>query len=1250
MNLRKATARVSLIAIILFVSSVISSATCAGGSSLIGSYGVLINSNGGGKYLAGTILFDGNCNVSGGTVTGGDANGQYFTAAVTGTYVQNSDGTYNLNLNLAGQPPTQTYIIGLSESGNKARGIESDGTGEVTIELQSQMTTLSSGYTTASLNGTYAASCYGGSSVDLNYVTFDGNGGLTGVNPYNNSGSQGNNPYSGTYTVNSDGTFSGALAGGYSSFSFNGVIDTGVSEIKFVYELSGSAVVACSGKQFTGTNLSGYYGFLIAGSPQNQYISGSLFLSAGTLTGSNISGVIGGTYQYNTTVTGTYAPNPDNTITINLNLVGGITQTYIVGVSESGNEAVGIQTDASATVATIDLQRQLQLPATNYTVASLQGTYSAYCFGSEVDLNYVTFDGVGGITGVDPYDNGAFGNSPYTGNYTVNSDGTFIGTFNAPIYNVFTMTGVLENGTAEMEYTYDQSGVGGVVACVGESTYGPVGTNPVVATPTFSPAPGAFGSSQAVVLADSIPDAVIYYTTDGTPPSTLSSVYSSSITVSSTTTIQAIAAAPNSSNSALAAGTYFITAGLPAAAAPNFSPAPGTYSGPVSVILSDSTPSATIYYTTNGTAPNTGSAVFSGSIPVSATTTIEAIAVATGYSASSIATGVYTIVLPTAATPSFNPAPGTYNSPLALTVSDTTPGAVVHCTTDGSTPGPGSPVCSSLTLTANTTIKAIAVASGYNNSAILTGTYTITSSGPTVINLGAYYNIYGIGTVGTNPKSGGFDNDSYDFNTATLGATATYQGLSFTLGTPNALDAISSQTVPIASGPYTQIFLLGAGVNGAQTNQSIVVTYTDGTTGTFTQNFSDWANPQKYTGETTVLSASNRIAPNGQTQTFGVNVFGYTLALAAGKTPASVKLPANRNVVFLGIGLGTAVTPTAATPTFSPAPGTYNSIQTVTLSDTTSGAVIHYTTDGSTPTASSTTYSSALSISSTTTLKAIAIANGYNNSAVASGTYIINLPTAATPTFSPAPGSYNSVVTVTLSDSTSGAAIYYTTNGSTPTTSSTRYTSPFSVGTTTTVEAIAAATGYLNSGVATGVYTITGTPIVPYVQVNGAAWQQTASATVSWGSVVNLGPQPLNGGSWSWTGPNGFTSSAREIDSIPLVSGTNTFVATYTNPGGVKTTQTFTISVTGTPIVPYIQVNGASWQQTATANVSRSSNVNLGPQPLGGTWSWTGPNGFTSKQREIDNIPLSKGTNTYIATYTNSSGQKSSQTFTVNAN
>lgn len=88
---------------------------------------------------------------------------------------------------------------------------------------------------------------------------------------------------------------------------------------------------------------------------------------------------------------------------------------------------------------------------------------------------------------------------------------------------------------------------------------------------------------------------------------------------------------------------------------------------------------------------------------------------------------------------------------------------------------------------------------------------------------------------------------------------------------------------------------------------------------------------------------------------------------------------------------GTA-NPLCATPTFSPAAGTYSSAQSVTLSTSTEGATIHYTTDGAEPTAESTQYTAPIAVSQTTTIKAIAVAEGFDNSAVASATYTITQP------------------------------------------------------------------------------------------------------------------------------------------------------------------------------------------------------------------------------------------------------------------
>ena len=87
---------------------------------------------------------------------------------------------------------------------------------------------------------------------------------------------------------------------------------------------------------------------------------------------------------------------------------------------------------------------------------------------------------------------------------------------------------------------------------------------------------------------------------------------------------------------------------------------------------------------------------------------------------------------------------------------------------------------------------------------------------------------------------------------------------------------------------------------------------------------------------------------------------------------------------------------------------------------------------------------------------------------------------------------------------------------------------------------------------------------------------------------------------------------------------------------------------TTNPIVPYVSVAG-TWSAAGVSSVTVASGtaVNLGPWPTsGGSWAWTGPNSFTSTSREIDNIALSTGVNTYTATYT-LSGVSYKQVFTI---
>jgi len=106
----------------------------------------------------------------------------------------------------------------------------------------------------------------------------------------------------------------------------------------------------------------------------------------------------------------------------------------------------------------------------------------------------------------------------------------------------------------------------------------------------------------------------------------------------------------------------------------------------------------------------------------------------------------------------------------------------------------------------------------------------------------------------------------------------------------------------------------------------------------------------------------------------------------------------------------------AATPTFSPAAGTYTSAQSVTISDATPGATIYYTTDGTVPTVNSTKYTGSIAVTATETISAIAVASGFANSAVASATYNlpINFAISVTPTALSVTGGQSGTATVSV--------------------------------------------------------------------------------------------------------------------------------------------------------------------------------------------------------------------------------------------
>ncbi|MDB5103670.1 MAG: hypothetical protein JWP91_1359 [Fibrobacteres bacterium] len=142
----------------------------------------------------------------------------------------------------------------------------------------------------------------------------------------------------------------------------------------------------------------------------------------------------------------------------------------------------------------------------------------------------------------------------------------------------------------------------------------------------------------------------------------------------------------------------------------------------------------------------------------------------------------------------------------------------------------------------------------------------------------------------------------------------------------------------------------------------------------------------------------------------------------------------------------------------------------VTMTHSSPAAVLHYTTDGSTPTASSPIYAGPITLSATATVKVMAVRPGYRNSEVATETFT-KMETVATPKAEPPGQIFVDPLQVALTVATPGAVIRYTLNGSDPDGTSPVYSGPLTVSVTTTLKAKAFLADWVASGVMTEIYT-----------------------------------------------------------------------------------------------------------------------------------------------------------------------------------
>jgi Legume lectin domain/Chitobiase/beta-hexosaminidase C-terminal domain len=500
---------------------------------------------------------------------------------------------------------------------------------------------------------------------------------------------------------------------------------------------------------------------------------------------------------------------------------------------------------------------------------------------------------------------------------------------------------------------------------------------------------------------------------------------------------------------------YGLLNGEPTAAAPSISPNGGTFSASQTVTLTSATASASIYYTLDGSTPIPASKLYTDPITISTDTTLKAISSASGYIQSGVTTATFTFTGQTPAV-AVQPAGGTYVAAQKVTLSDTDANAKIYYTADGSAPSASSILYSApIQVPVSETIKAIAIDPSLQNSNVTTAAYVIQGGGES-INFGmGFSSTAGLtlngSAVATNDTrlqltNGGLNQAGSVFWNTPINIQAFTTTFEFQLSVAQG----NGFTFTIQNVAPTALGSSGAGLGYQGIAKSVAVKFnfynSDNEGSDSTGLYTGGAAPTLPTVDLTPSgielnsgdSIQATISYDGTNLTLKlldfVNNHTYTMS-----DPINISQAVGGNTAYVGFtgstGTETAsqklITWTYATqsvpPAFAPAAGTYSTAQNVVLSSATADASIHYTTDGTTPTAASIQYSSPIAAAASETIKAIAVSPTVGTSNLASAAYVIQPVSAASfalAASAPAPfaqgGSASSTVTITPSGGFTG--------------------------------------------------------------------------------------------------------------------------------------------------------------------------------------------------------------------------------------